>query len=228
MLLQARLVTRLFMPNLDGSQPEPVYTLSRTGARQLARLRDINESGLAAAGKPSWMFLAHGLRISDFMCDLEKSLIGSDIRLLAWKSERQLKPIKGRAFRVPYPTDDGGKISIIPDGIFSLQIGDRVDWFALEADRGTCSAYSMKKKMMGYIETYRRGLHRSWWGIPHFRVLLVTTTPYRREKLRDIYRDIWFCPNMWWFSVWKDITPETILGPIWLKCKDWTYYSLME
>ena len=227
-LHRAGLVMQLFVPTMDGEKREAIYTLTLSGARQLARLKEISHTGLAMSSRPSYLFLDHGLRISDFMCSLEAALKGSNARLVSWMSERQLKPPRGKPVRVPNPLSPGEKIPVIPDGLFSLQVGDRVEQWAIEVDCGTMSRNVMRKKMLGYIQLYRKGLHRSWWGIPHFRVLLVTTTPHRRDNLRAIYREIKYCPNMWWFSTWQDISLQKVLSGIWLKCRDQERYSLLR
>jgi len=225
---QAGLVTRLFIPTTDGERRDVVYTLARPGARELARFKSISTLGLATVRKPSYLFLEHGLRISDFMCSLEAALKGSEARLLSWRSERQLKNARGRALKVPHPFEFGEKIPIIPDGFFSLGIRDRAEHFSLEADRGTMSLFAMKKKLLGYIQLYRKGLHCSYFGVPHFRVLLVTSTPNRRDKLREALHEIGYCPNMFWFAVWWDITPQKVLGKIWLTSRDQVRHSLLE
>jgi len=225
---EAGLVTRLFIPVTDGEKNEAIYALTRPGARELARLKGISQLGLAATRKPSYLFLEHGLRISDFMCSLEAALKHSGNHLLSWRSERQLKPAKVKTLRVSHPFESGKKSPIIPDGLFSLDMGEKVEHFCLEADRGTMSVFAMRKKLLGYIQLYRKNLHRSYFGVPHFRVLLITNTPYRRDKLREILGHLGYCPNMFWFTIWRDISPQKILGKIWLKCRDNIRHSLLE
>ena len=227
-LCRAGLVTRLFIPTTDDEKREVIYTLARPGARELARLTKISSLGLAGVRKPSYLFLEHALRVSDFMCSLEVALKRSGAQLLSWRSERQLKSPRGRALKVPHPSEPGEKIPVIPDGLFSLEINEKVEHFFLEADRGTMSLYTIRKKMLGYIQLYRKGLHRSYFGVPHFRVLLVTSTPFRRDKLRGILREIGYCPNMFWFAVWWDISPQKMRDKIWLKCREQMRYSLLE
>ncbi|HEX77597.1 MAG TPA: hypothetical protein G4O03_04195 [Dehalococcoidia bacterium] len=227
-LYRAGLVTRLFIPTTDEEKREVVYTLARPGARELARLTRISPLGLASPKKPSFLFLEHGLRVADFMCSLEAALKGSGGRLVCWRSERELKSPRGRVMRVPHPFEPGEQIPVIPDGLFSLGINSRVEHFFLEADRGTMPLAAMKKKMLGYIQLYGKGLHHIYFGIPHFRVLLVTSTPYRRERLREALRGIGYCPNMFWFAIWWDISPQKTLGKIWLKCRDQAGHSLLE
>ena len=227
-LLQAGLVTRLFVPTTDEQKGEMVYTLARTGAWELARLTNISPIGLASVHKPSYLFLEHSLRISDFMCSLEAALKDNRVRLLSWKSDRQLKTYRGRALRVPHPFELGEKIPVIPDGLFSLGIDGRIEHFFLEADRGTMSLFAMKKKLLGYIQVYHRELHRRSFGVLSFRTLIITTTSYRRDRLRETLREIAYCPNMFWFAMWSAISPQKVIGKIWFKCRDQVYHSLLE
>lgn len=222
------LVSTMFLPTLGGDQQVTVYTLARPGAVLLARLKGISPAGLASIRRASYLFLEHGLRVSDFMCSLEAALRKEGSRLLYWRSERQLKAPGGRPLRVPDPFQRDERIPIIPDGLFSLKTDRQLEHFFIEADRGTMSLHAMRKKMLGYIQLYRGGLHQKCFNIPHFRVLMITTTPYRRDKLRQILREIGYCPNMGWFAIWSDIKAEKMFTPIWLKCSDQEYYSIMK
>src|ERR1700694_713324 len=42
---------------------------------------------------------------------------------------------------------------------------------------------SLRRKLIGYRETWRQGIHRTHLGIPNFRVLTVTTTGERMRNL---------------------------------------------
>lgn len=225
---QIGLITPLFIPTIDNKERAVVYTLAVPGAHELARLTGISHLGLASSRKPSFLFLEHGLRVSDFMCCLEAALKDNKANLLSWKSERQLKSAGGKPLKVPNPLELGEKIPVIPDGFFSIEIDSRKEHFFLEADRGTMALYTMKKKMLGYIQLYRKQLHKQTFGIPHFRVLLITNTAYRLNKLREIMHRLGYCPNMFWFTRWEDITPQRILEPIWLRCQDQKSHSLLK
>jgi hypothetical protein len=227
-LSKTGLVTQLFLPTLDKKKQDIIYTLSRSGARELARLKGMEVSGLAGANKPSFFFLEHQLLVSEYMVSLEAALITSKARLVSWKSERQLKSKSGRALRVPNPLVPGERIPVIPDGMFSLNITGRTEFYMLECDRGTMSMQAIRKKMLGYLQLYRRGFHRSCFKVPHFRTLLVTTTPYRRDRMRSILKGIKLIPNLFWFATWKEITPDKVLRRIWLKCNDDRLHSIIE
>ncbi|MFC1865139.1 replication-relaxation family protein [Chloroflexota bacterium] len=227
-LCQTGLITRIFIPTTDYRKPEEVYTLTPSGASELARLRGVSFKGLAGFRKPSYLFLQHGLKISDFMCSLEAALISHGKRLLSWRSERQLKTPRGRALAVPHPLESSQNIPVIPDGLFSFLSGNGEQHFFLEADRGTMSIAAVKNKMLGYIQLYRKGWHKEHFAIPHFRVLIVTTTAYRIDKLQQALGRIGYCPNMFWFGLWCDISPEKIFRRIWLRGSQKSFHSLLE
>jgi hypothetical protein len=222
-------VTRLFLPSVGDEIPEPIYTLTSTGARELARARGISAHGLvASARKPSFLFLEHGLQVSTFMCCLEAALQKANAELALWKGEHDLRTGRGRSLKVPDPFHAGERIPVIPDGLFALRKEGKAEFYFLEADRGTMSMLSMERKMLGYIQLFRRGMHLEVFGCPHFRVLFVTTTAYRREQMRSVLREIGYCRNMFLFALWKDIAPQTILESIWLKCHRDTARSIFD
>lgn len=225
---RAGLVTRIPIPTTDRQKPEVVYSLTPSGASELARISGISPKGLAGFRKPAYLFLAHGLKISDFMCSLESALTSRGLRLISWRSERQLKTPRGKALSVPHPLDLSQRIPVVPDGLFSFKPGTLEQYFFLEADRGTMSISSVKNKLIGYIQLYRKGWQKENYGVPHFRVLLVTTTAYRIYKLREALHEIGYCPNMFWFGLWRDISPEKIFDKIWLRADLHGCHSLLE
>jgi hypothetical protein len=216
-LRKAGLVQRCFTPVIYEKQKrETVYTLARKGAKELARALNMSPQGLAGSAKFSSFFLEHSLRISNFMCSLEAVLRKTSAKLVSWKTERQLRSLK---LRVSNPEQYGEKIPIIPDGLFSIKIGERVENFFLEADRGTMPIPKIRKKMLGYIQLYRRGLHKEVFNLPHFRVLMITTTEKRRDLMMQELKDIGYCLNMFLFALWREIQPQNISEKIWLKCR---------
>ena len=223
-LRKAGLVQRCFTPVIYEKQKrEVVYTLARKGAKELARALNISPKGLAGSAKFSPLFLEHSLRISNFMCSLEAALRKAPAKLVSWISEKQLRSLK---LKVSNPEQYGEKIPIIPDGFFSIKMGERIENFFLEADRGTMPIPKIRKKMMGYIQLYRRGLHKEVFGLPHFRVLVITTNEKRRDLMMQELRDIGYCLNMFLFAIWQDIKPQSILEKIWLKCRGEEIYLL--
>jgi hypothetical protein len=80
------------------------------------------------------------------------------------------------------------RLGLEPDWVFGLRFegspeNRRRALFFLEADRGTMpimrkglAQTSFLRKLLAYQETWRRGLHREYLGIPNFRVLTVANS----------------------------------------------------
>ena len=76
---------------------------------------------------------------------------------------------------------------------------------------------------------FRASLHEEVWGLPHFRVLIVTITPYCRDRLRAVLWDIGLTPNMFLFTIWKEVLAETVATePIWVKAHSESPVSLLD
>lgn len=211
------LVEKCFTPVVhQGEKRKVVYTLTAKGAREFSRVSGGSAKGLAGSKKFSAFFLEHELKISKFMCSLEAALKSKDSRLLFWKSQNELRSLH---LKVANPRARGERIPVIPDGLFSIAAEGRLEHFFLEADRGTMGLPEIAKKMLGYVEFYRKGIHQDIFRLPYFRVLLVTTTPQRIKKMMVELRKISLCQNMFLFTMWAHISPLSILERIWLKCR---------
>jgi hypothetical protein len=84
------------------------------------------------------------------------------------------------------------KNAVIPDALFGLRFNeDEESYFMLEIDRGEMPVERYKnaqrtyfaKKMMTYYEANRQQRNVHDLGIPNFRVLTMTTTPERVERM---------------------------------------------
>jgi hypothetical protein len=100
---------------------------------------------------------------------------------------------------------EGGKLhrfGVEPDRVFGLSFAGEPEhrrraYFFLEADRGTMpvkrnglAQTSFRRKLLGYRETWRQGLHRTHLGVPNFRVLTVTTSEERMRHLIEAGRSL--------------------------------------
>ena len=90
-------------------------------------------------------------------------------------------------------------IGVIPDRVFSLAFEDRTRLnFALELDRGTMDIKSrqlvgkssFRRKLLGYYQLWKEGLHTSQWGFKAFRVLTVTPSEKRIENMIAVQKEI--------------------------------------
>ena len=137
------------------------------------------------------MFLEHSLFVSDTMAAIELACRARGIRLIASKN---LLPAEQSSFEWKVATKKH-MLGIVPDETFALEFtdangGTKRSYFFLEADRGTMpvarqnlTQTSMRRKFVAYAATWRQGLHTSVLGLPHFRVLTITSSPKRLKSL---------------------------------------------
>ena len=86
-------------------------------------------------------------------------------------------------------------LSVDPDELFGLRFlnTEEETYFMFERDRGEMPIERHRnihqthfaKKMAIYLAANRQGIHTRELGIPHFRVVTVTTTPARVEQMID-------------------------------------------
>jgi hypothetical protein len=117
-------------------------------------------------------------------------------------------PEATRRLRLPFrwrvEVQEGGTLhhlGVEPDRVFGLRFENEPErrrnaYFFLEADRGTMPVTrkglgqtSFRRKLLGYRETWRQGLHQTHFGIPNFRVLTVTTS---EERVRHLVEECEF------------------------------------
>jgi hypothetical protein len=88
---------------------------------------------------------------------------------------------------------------VFPDALFGLQMDDEAErYFMLEIDRGEMPVERYKnlngtyfaKKMLTYYEANRQQRHVHHLGIDNFRLLAVTTTPQRIERMLTALKGI--------------------------------------
>lgn len=160
------------------------------------------------------LFMEHTLRINDVRALLIIASKASALEL-DWIDERELKR-RGHDHRVPDPLRPGEKITIIPDGYFTLA----GRWsFALELDRGTVEEVPFKRKVRGYGEWKTTGAYAKSFGTQSLRVLFVIADAKRDpDRLNRIRRwtEAAKGGTMFWFAHLEELSLETFLGtPIW-------------
>jgi hypothetical protein len=193
-----------------GSEPL-VYALGNRGAAVLAAE---GERG----GAHRWdrdrnvsrQFLRHTLAVADVMVAFEIACRNREgVTLIEPEEILAATPETTRRLRLPFrwqvELSEAGKLhrlGVEPDRVFGLSFAGepqhrRRAYFFLEADRGTMPVMrqglgqtSFRRKLLGYQETWRQGLHRRHLGIPNFRVLTVTTNEERRQHLFAACRSI--------------------------------------
>ena len=171
-------------------------------------------------------FLDHAMMISDFRATLSLALKGNQrAKLASWRQGEDLRD------RVRLKD---GKVAIVPDAFFTLEEGDDLMHFFLEADRSTMTLERFLRKISAYWQWWRERGHEKKFSIKSFRVLTITISEERKENLRQISRQAdsrGQGSNMFLFSCEKNYSfekPEAIMRPIWQSSKDESLRHLLE
>jgi hypothetical protein len=183
-----------------------VYALGNRGADLLAREDGVPRGKLKWSAKNRGLtraFLRHTLLIADIMVGLEVGCQAlGRVRVIPSAEVLRLSPEETQRRKHPWrwqvrvrgagePVDLG----VIPDQVFGLHFkeepeGQNRAFFFLEADRGSMPIArrglhetSVYRKLLAYTETWRQSIHTTHFGMKHFRLLTVTTSPARVRHL---------------------------------------------
>ncbi len=187
----------------EGSRPT-IYGLTRKGASLLRQHGDEVRrrllDGIDKERGAGWRFIEHTVAIAEFWVSLELAARNrEDLRILERSEilEDAPKSKQDRLVRLEASIRVGGvlkKNSVVPDALFGLRMNDeKENFFMVEIDRGEMPVERFKntqrtyfsKKMLTYYEASRQRRHVYDLGIENFRVLTVTTTKKRIEKMLD-------------------------------------------
>jgi len=207
------------------SQYEPpshiIYTLGKKGAEFLFPGSKVAKWSREL--KP--LFLKHSLLISDFRVILTLALRKKrESKLVSWREE----DITDAVYL------EGQKLPISPDAFFTIEDGNDLLHFFLEADRSTMKDQRFLDKMRGYWEWWKEEGHKQGLNISVFRVLTVTISESRKENLRQITKQVddqQQGSDMFLFACNKNYNleePESILKSIWQSPKNDNLHHLLE
>jgi hypothetical protein len=185
----------------EGSRPA-IYGLTRKGAALLREhgldVRRRLLDGIDKEQAAGWRFIEHTVSIAEFMVRLELGVRGrSDVRILERGEILEDAPKSNRDRLVKLEASirlNGAlrKNAAVPDALFGLRFNDEEkSYFMLEIDRGEMPVERYRnaqrtyfaKKMLTYYEANRQQRHVHDLGIENFRVLTVTTTNERVERM---------------------------------------------
>lgn len=171
-------------------------------------------------------YLRHTLMVANFRAALDlalKNRPGS--KLVSWQQGYEIKE---------YVRVSGEKLSVAPDGFFTIEDKNELMHFFLEADRSTMTLERFFRKMAAYWQWKREDGHKKRLGIKNFRVLTLTISDERKNNLKLISRQADARKEgstMFWFACDKHYdfdNPESVLGPIWQTPKDESRHYLLE
>lgn len=199
---------RAQLAHIPVTGPRPmIYGLGRRGAQALRECQwgreatDWTERNKRAGTK----FIEHTLAVADFMVGLELACRGrSDIRLLgedeviAAAPERTRKAREPLRLAVPGLDNKLGVSSVIADGLFGLTFADdTAAYFLLEMDRGSMPVSrsrfdqtSIKRKLAVYWAAWKQGRHVEHFGVKQIRVLTVTDSAERADRMVQLVYDL--------------------------------------
>ena len=195
---------------------QALYLLDRRGAEAVASNRGTDVPRLhwsPSHNRVSFPFLEHTLMINDVRIAVSLAAKRLSRPLERWIPEEELT---AHPDYVTLPMFRGTrKVAVIPDGYFSLHLGDRRASFFLEADRATVSNKRWAVRVRACMEYVRSGRYSQRFDARSLRVLTVTTGEKRlanvkrtTEKARG---DATFS-----FAPLERVEPKTVLSrPIW-------------
>ena len=220
-LFHAGYLERLRPRHVDGGgSARMVYAITNRGIGAL------QENGLLIhASRTDWnaknrslhdLSIRHTLLVSQIRAVVELACAKAGMQLLAWKQGAELFD------RVEVALPEGyTPVPVAPDAFFSLQDAKGRMNFFLEADRGTMTVKRFVRKLQAYAAYYRDNRHTEKFGIKHFRVLTVTTTPARKSNLVSgacADEGLAGLDRMFLFTAESQLSlknPESVLSAIW-------------
>jgi hypothetical protein len=181
-----RINVQIAIPGYKGM----VYALGPSGRKYLASQGVLYSHRQQEKGVKI-LYLAHTLKVADFMINLELSL-PNDVFLYHGDEFRALFSAKPEAtWKVPieYGEEDLS-IGVVPDYLFALVRDDETCVYCLEIDRGTMPVYrerpiqtSFVRKIIAYHQTWKTGFAAENFDWKRFRVVTVTSSQERNAHL---------------------------------------------
>ncbi|MFL6136716.1 MAG: replication-relaxation family protein [Frankiaceae bacterium] len=153
------------------------YVLARTGQRLLDRPGPAGRGRQRRPWTPGLPFLRHSLAVTETYVRLVEAERRGACELLDWVGE----PGCWRRF-----TAAGGPPAVLkPDALVRLALGDYVDAWFLEADRGTESPATLVRKLDAYRAYWTSGREQATNGV-FPRILWLVPDAARAELVREL------------------------------------------
>lgn len=180
------------------------------------------------------IFLEHALLVSDVMVAVELACRESGRIRLVYGEELSLPDgigLKLPSFRWNVIFGSRLKLGVIPDRVFALDFGvqsvkENRAFFFLEADRGTMpvtrrnlSQTSFYRKLLAYEATWSQSIHRARFGFHRFRVLTVTTSRARLERIIEATRTLERGRGLFLFVDYDSLAKGDVLSHGWVTAR---------
>src|ERR1035437_773359 len=185
-LIAEKYIYRIKFPNPNQKH---IYSIGSQGFKYLAyygaiRLTDVPTR--LRANELKLLFLSHTLLVTDIHAALILANRDRRYQLADWREGKEL-------YESVTFYRDGTKIRlpVCPDAFFrikSLEGGQDLA-FALEADRGTTTHRTFNDKIVGYSKFLEQNRQVRSYGVKWFRVLTITLTRARADRLEVLARE---------------------------------------
>lgn len=203
-----------------GSAPAgSVYYPSKQGNQLLAEHTGDDHFLLTPDQCPQPHHVLHWLAVSDTHIALDEAIARQDqVRLDGWINEWDVVNKDAgdpqQRFRLYTLLTEDPRLICAPDAGLLLSTQGFSKVFYLEQDRGTTGAQQVAaRKIKGYAELFRRGLHRHHFpttNVGSFTVLCVAHNARRRDALRRAFAGL-AGSELWRFSAAPELTAERFL-----------------
>jgi Replication-relaxation len=209
-LTRAGLLRRFFLGTKAGGK-KALYALSPTGAKLVGvpfrgPRRAHNEVLIAD------FFVTHQLCINQIYCSLKYRPIPIvDVRFLQWLSFYE-------------PLDSS--THLIPDSYLEVLTPHKTVASFLEVDLGHEGLSVWKTKIQNYLRYAISGNFEKRFGLPQFRVLVITDSERRMQSLRAATSSI--TAKVFWFSTLHSIAHDGFWSKVWLRANDDERQSLLN
>jgi hypothetical protein len=212
----------------EGKKPY-LYTLTRFGAQTLAAHLNctVEETGWREREtrlRPN--YIEHHIKINDIRLAFMRAVEQVEgITLVAWRDELELTKIHSQ-FTIPLKVGTETRHEkLFPDACVILRGRDNVPRYAfIEYDGGTETTESRNDEYRTFAhkmrlykslifknkDTNEESPLRKHYGIPTARVLTVTTSSTRRDRLVEVSERV-ECERVFWFSTHGRITTPSIV-----------------
>lgn len=209
----------------EGRKPY-LYYLGEKGARFIADLTGTTLEDLdwsSAESDHGYLFLNHLLDTNRFRVAITLAAERQGGHLVDWVDDRSLKQERRMYVEVSRPeSTKTERIAVVPDGAFSLNVGEYWYHFFLELDRGTVVGASKStptrdwfSKVRVYLKYFELGYPQAKFKSDSIRVLTVTTSATRLANLKRITETA-EGQHRFWFGLLSELNPDNVLTtPVW-------------
>ena len=197
----------------------PVYYLTEKGIERLAEATEDVRYLKATRQPPRNDRLEHWCQSSEVHLTLDRAIAAQDyVQAPVWINEWNRCRADGHDqfyLHVQFQTEPT-KLSCSPDGAFLLLVAGLLQPYYVETDLGSSSPPQViHRKQKGYEMLAATDMHRTRHfpqlepGVD-FRILVVTTTRWRRDRMAAIARSVPGA-HRWRFIAFEDLRPEWLL-----------------